>query len=358
MMRLLGKKYLLNANMIFLLGICLLFFQKKSKAQDIHFSQFYNSPFNLNSALTGQFDGSYRFIVNQRTQWKSVTTPYSTFALSADKRGLSLLGKNNTEQANLLDRTNAGISFFNDIAGDSKLKTTMLNMTLSEEFPLDDKDSKRLAAGIMLGFHSMRIDYSALTYDNQWNGIIYDSGINPQEVYARSSRAYFNLGMGVHYVEKISKREQLSTGIALFNLSRPKQSFFDDGYVKLNTRLNIHGAYRFRLAEQWLAEPMAVFSTQGSYKEYLIGALAHYELQDNNWSYRTLYFGIFGRLKDAGYAVAGMQYDAWNVGISYDINTSNLRPASNGRGGFEISVIYILPPKPKARPVFVCPDYM
>ncbi len=65
------------------------------------------------------------------------------------------------------------------------------------------------------------------------------------------------------------------------------------------------------------------------------------------------------RAKDAGFVVGGIKYDAWNVGVSYDINTSNLRPASNGRGGFEFSVIYILNhPSIIVRPPKVCPDYI
>lgn len=329
-------------------------------AQDIHFSQFYQSPFNLNPALTGQFDGAYRFIANQRTQWRSVATPYSTFGLSADAANLQLPDgwMNPKDGQTFSTNLNSGLSFFNDKAGDSKLKSTIINLALSKDVPLSTDGKQRVVPGVMLGFTSMRIDYSALSYDNQWNGMLYDPNINPQENYARSSRGYFNLNMGIGYINHISKREQIVAGISVFNLSSPKQSFFDDGYVKLDMRLNIHGQYRFRINQQWLAEPMFIYMSQAVYKEFNIGGLAHYVLADNSWSYRTLYAGVYGRVRDAGYVVAGMQYDAWNVGISYDINTSNLRPASNGRGGFEFSVVYIIPPKPKAFPVKICPDYM
>ena len=50
-------------------------------AQDIHFSQFYFSPLNLNPAATGIFDGDYRIAGNHRQQWRSVTTPYTTFGI-------------------------------------------------------------------------------------------------------------------------------------------------------------------------------------------------------------------------------------------------------------------------------------
>jgi hypothetical protein len=57
--------------------------------------------------------------------------------------------------------------------------------------------------------------------------------------------------------------------------------------------------------------------------------------------------------------VANMDYRNFSVGLSYDVNISKLIAATNRRGGFEISVIYIL----KKRASFVakkrvCPIYM
>ena len=54
-----------------------------------------------------------------------------------------------------------------------------------------------------------------------------------------------------------------------------------------------------------------------------------------------------------------MQYKSLNVGIAYDINTSDLNSISNYRGGFEIAANYIIKiykpavPKPKV----ICPRY-
>ena len=329
-------------------------------AQDIHFSQFYQSPFNLNPGLTGQFDGAYRFIGNQRTQWRSVTTPYTTFGLSADARNLELPDGllNKQDGKGFATGWNTGLSFFNDKAGDSHLKTTVLNLALSKDVAVGSDGRSHITPGISLGFTSMRIDYSELRYDNQWNGIAYDPDINPGEQYQRNSRGYFNLNVGISYFRTWSRNKEIIGGASIFNIGNPKQSFFNDGFVKLDTRANLHFQYRFPINDEWLAEPMVLFMAQGTYKEFNVGGLAHYVLEDGSWMYRTLYAGVFARARDAGYIVAGMRYDAWNVGLSYDINMSNLKPASNGKGGFEISIVYIIPPKPKLTPVKFCPDYM
>ena len=57
------------------------------KAQDIHFSQFYNAPLTVNPALTGRIPGSYRVVINYRNQWPyqfDKATSFSTPAISFD----------------------------------------------------------------------------------------------------------------------------------------------------------------------------------------------------------------------------------------------------------------------------------
>ena len=69
---------------LFLLLFFVFYFPLLIIGQDLHFSQFLNSPLNLNPAQTGFFHGSQRFILNHRNQWASVTKPYSTISGSFD----------------------------------------------------------------------------------------------------------------------------------------------------------------------------------------------------------------------------------------------------------------------------------
>src|SRR5262245_33392920 len=79
-------------------------------AQDIHFSQFFNTPYATSPANIGLFDGQYRAGGVFRQQWRSVTRPYRTFGLGGDAAnvaGVTGLG--------------AGLWLYNDRAGDSRL---------------------------------------------------------------------------------------------------------------------------------------------------------------------------------------------------------------------------------------------
>src|SRR5215471_13501157 len=55
-----------------------------SNAQDPNFSQFFASPITLNPALTGKFDGVYRFAANYRNQWPTINNAYTTATASFD----------------------------------------------------------------------------------------------------------------------------------------------------------------------------------------------------------------------------------------------------------------------------------
>lgn len=319
----------------------------RAHAQDIHFSQYYQSPFSLNPALCGDFDGAYRLIGNQRTQWRSVTVPYSTLGFAADMAHFSK------------QDIGIGASFFTDKAGDSKYTTTMFNLVASKRLIIQGNEKHALGLGMMLGLTSMSIDYSQLNYDNQWTGLVYDPNIDSGERYARDSRVYANLHLGVTYQRPINDAWLVKGGWSLYNLSSPKQSWFDDAFVRLNVRTNLHASATYRINDQWQAEPMFLWMKQGQFNEVDLGGRAHYVIESKSWMYRSLYGGVMARAKDAGYVIVGMRYDHWDVGISYDINTSTLKPASNGRGGLEFGVIYIIPPKPTAKAARkVCPDYI
>ena len=109
----------------------------------------------------------------------------------------------------------------------------------------------------------------------------------------------------------------------------------------------------------WDLVPSFSLSFQGVYQEYVFGSSAKYTLVNRLGEYRALYGGLFYRNKDAAFLSAGMDYNAWFVGISYDMNFSKLVTASRVRGGLEIAVRYIIHRfKPKKISHRICPDYI
>ena len=320
---------------------------KELRAQDIHFSQFLAAPYTLNPALTGAFDGDARFTANQRTQWRSITTPYQTLGGFIDLRNAGV--KN----------FHPGLSVYNDKAGDSKFKTFQFNLSAAYSILLNRSNNHKITAGIQTGITQRRIDYDNLNFDNQYNGIKYDPQLNSGEDFARIDYMYFNLNTGVIWSFRINKEINISSGFAVFNINKPDQSFYDREKINLDRRYTLFCKAEFRLNRQTHILPSLLMMRQGSYQENLLGSSVKFTLEDVIGQNTAIYAGTWFRMRDAGYLLIGMDYNDLYVGISYDFNYSNLVPASNYKGGFEVSVIYILKKfLPKRTKYNFCPSFI
>ena len=314
-------------------------------SQDIHFSQFNNSPINLNPGLMGQFDGDYRFVGNQRTQWRSVTTPYSTFGVSADANGIF-----NT------DNIGAAVSLYNDVAGDSEFGTLQLGIGGSYKIFIKDS-SQSVNIGLQPTFTQRSINYDQLTFDNQYNGSSYDPNLGNGEEFQNNGRTYLNIHTGLSWNRVFEQRKSVTAGLALHNINSPKQTFFSDNSIQLKQRLSLHANGLIQVSDKIDALPSVLVMMQHKYREIIFGGSGKYHL--NHPDYTALYAGIWYRNKDAAYLSAGLDWTDFHFGISYDFNMSSLRPASHNKGGFEFAVIYILRRfKPEIKRYITCPNYI
>jgi type IX secretion system PorP/SprF family membrane protein len=340
-------KILLYKSSVFMLLLCV---HQHVVAQDIHYSQFNASPKNLTSAQTGLFDGDWRFVGNYRSQWSAIPVPYKTFSLAADTRLKTKL-KNDVPAAGLVINT--------DQAGDSKLSTLQVLASGAYIKKLTPDSTHFISLALQPGFTTKSFNINALTFDNQYNGDVYDKSLNSGENFAKTRITYFELGGGLAYLWRKTARKQVNVGISALHLTQPKQSFFGNDEIKLDMKTCISGLAEFPIAEKIDVIPTFLYQSQGKFKETVVGAFGKYYLKPINGITTAVSLGAFYRMKDAFIMVANMDYKNFNVGISYDVNASKLIAATNQRGGFEISVIYIFKKIPpfiaKTR---VCPIYM
>ena len=317
-------------------------------SQDIHFSQFFNTPLALGPGSIGAFKGNYRLNALFRQQWRAVTVPYRTFALGGDAAnafGIKGLG--------------LGAWAFNDRAGDSRLQQFHFSLGASYSLKLGPSGNSVLTTGLQGGFTSLSLDNSALSFDAQYNGFQYDPSLATGEQFSRSSMIHPDMNAGIVYRYVPTDRELIQLGLGLFNLTRPTIGFLGEPGVPLDRRATVHVMTQFPLSSKFDLLPMAQFMKQGAYEELDLGANLRYILLDKFGIKRALQLGGHYRSADAGYLYAGLEYDDWTFGVSYDINTSDLVPASRNRGGIEISVIRIFRKHP-AVPVRykACPDQL
>lgn len=323
---------------------------RQVEAHDIHFSQFYASPQNLNPSLAGNFEGQYRLVMNNRNQWQSFTNGYRTFSASFDSRITNWRISGSTFGAGLLINS--------DRAGDGKMGITQVGISLSMQYDITGSGKYLVAAGICPSFSQYSIDFSKFTFNSQYNGVQFDAMLPSNENFEADRVSFFDLASGINFATSVNDNLSFTFGLAASHILRPLLSFNNDPSVKLKSRYQYHAIVLYKLRNDFIIYPSLKLSSQGPLKEFNWGGMAKLGL--NNMYFQSFYFGGWNRWRDAVILKIGTDYQNINIGISYDINISKLTCASNGKGGFEFSLAYIFNLKKELKPVFFrqCPTFI
>ncbi len=315
-------------------------------AQDIHFSQFFNTPLNINPALTGVSDSEHRFQANYRSQWVNVPVDYLTFSGAYDRPI--------TDRLDSTGYWSVGALLNYDKAGD--LAFQRVNLSLSGSYTYKISDKLMITPGLSAGFQQGNFDFNAITSNNQWNGIATDFSI-PAEVFDKDAISFFDLSGGLNLRYQTSYRTYLDFGGSAYHLLRPAKGFDDDSTDdKIEMRFNGYAMTSFYVAPKIDVLLNGLFSSQGPYQEFVLNAQGKLYLNRNKERNIALYLGLGIRLGDAWYPMVALQKGRWYGSASYDFNTSDFDIATGGRGGLELSLRYMFTKVPLI-PMKPCPIY-
>jgi type IX secretion system PorP/SprF family membrane protein len=347
-----------NNYIFFLLLASFFFFWKTEelKSQDIHFSQYQQTSQLVNPALTGALS-VLRATVIYKNQWGSVTSPYKTFGVSVEnrfkskpKKGAALPAKDEIP----FRRFAAGLSFYSDKAGDGNMGTTQANLSFATFVPTSLNSS--LSGGVQVSIIQRSVDLSKLRFTDQYNGTTYDPSISNGEISSSQSFVYPDIAAGVNWNYGFSeslKEEQAklkaNIGASVYHINTPKQEFLIGSKDKVDMKYVVHADFLIGLKQPNLAlAPSIIYTLQGPVRELLLGAMIKYYFVEGPMYYGSkassaIGFGISYRNKDAAIASLLLEYGHYGLGVSYDINNSNLNNVSRGKGGPEVFLRYVAP---------------
>lgn len=304
-----------------------------ARAQDLHFSQFFNSPLLTNPANTGFIpDGDYRIGVNYRNQWASVTAfPYKTMSAFGDWQVMQ-----NNDNTGWLG---VGGVILRDVAGTSVLTSTKVYGSIAYHQMINA--GSLVSLGFNAGWANKRINTSNLTFPSQWNGKFFDvhqTGTAPK--LDRNNINYLDLQVGMNYAYFPSSDIYLNAGFSAMHVNRPKESFFNDE-SGVNNRVPVrytgflNGS--FKLNDRVILNPNLYGSLQANAWELVGGFNAHYNASGDGE--KVLIAGLYYRYKDAFIPMVGLGLNDLTFTFSYDVTTSSLSNFNGGRGGYEFSLI-------------------
>jgi len=299
-----------------------------SYAQDLHFSQFMNSPLTTNPANTGFIpDADYRIGGNYRSQWTSLPAPFITGSLFFDAQ----VFRNKLSNGWM----GVGLVILHDLAGSGQLRSDKQYLSIAYHQMLGF--SSLISGGFNLGLASKRIDINKYVFDNQWNGRFFDAKIpNGESAFQNNNISYFDMQAGLNYAYFPSEKAYINFGMSVHHLNRPKESFLgDDNEVPERFIGFANGS--FKLNEMWILNPNAYYSVQARASEMVFGMnAAHNVLGNGNF---ILLGGAYYRWNDAMIAMVGFEKGKIRFTFTYDATTSLLSTYNNGRGAYEFSLI-------------------
>ncbi|MBS1917419.1 MAG: PorP/SprF family type IX secretion system membrane protein [Bacteroidetes bacterium] len=333
--------------------VCFLFALSEIRAQDPAFSQFFVSPLTLNPALTGKFNGDVRVAGNYRDQWPTINNAYITSTISVDMPILkNRLPENNT--------WGVGVMGMTDKTASGALNSNYISLSTAYHLALDEDGYQQLGLGFQGTYATKLLDGTKLHFEDQLDQ---QGGWTLPSAESISNRQvnlnYFDMNVGLLYNTTTNGANNFYLGASMYHVNSPKESFLGDDTYTLHPRFTVHGGAAFPVTNDGYVHFSALFSKQDAATNVELGGAYSINVNNNAESPVNVYVGSwvrFNNVTDAIIPYLGLDFGSFTMGLSYDVNISSLKTASQSQGGIEISLIYIKKPSDGRKGV-PCPKF-
>lgn len=284
---------------------------QKTQAQDPHFSQFFMAPQFINPAQMGNFEGSWRIMGNFRQQWGLAETPFTTAVGAGEFKLFGLEEGTNTLAV--------GGAFMYDQSMFGAFKSNYAVANIGYHAQLGEHS--RLGIGFHGMYASRRIDFSALSFGEQFTSINgFDATALSGETNLVNPKPYLSFGTGLMYNYSNDVFE-FGAGASVFHLNRPKQSFLGDKDWIIPMRYVGHTHFNYNINESLVMNLNGIFQYQSKPSYFAVGGALG---MDISGGYRSsmLFAGGWFREGDSFYPYVGLMVNKVQVGFSYDITHS------------------------------------
>lgn len=337
-----------------MLAACSLSLGVSVRAQDLHFSQFFNSPLTTNPANTGFIpDGDYRLGINYRNQWSSIMTmPYKTMSAYGDVQ----MAKDKFDNGWI----GLGGVILRDVAGSGNLTSTKIYGSVAYHQMLGY--SSLLSLGFNVGWANKQINIANLKFPDQFDGKFFDNKL-PSDAYnyiKNNNVSYLDMQVGMNYAYFPTDKVYVNAGFSIWHVNKPNESFFgSDASPDESTRVPfryigfLNGS--FKVDDNWIINPNVYYTRQSNVSELVGGLNAHYNVSGDG-SYQLI-GGLYYRNQEAIIPMIGLGYNDYTFTFSYDATMSSLKTYNGSRGAFEFSLVKQGVINPNGKKITPCPTF-
>lgn len=300
-------------------------------AQDPHWSMIQWNPLYLNPANTGFAQKANRITGIYRDQWRAIPVPFSTTNISYDRRVIF------NEEKGI--RFGLGVQFLYDKSGDGALSqfVPQLSAAFGKYF---HNNKQYLSLGIQGGLNVKTLNFSNLTFENQYNGTSYDPTLPSGETLAGENAKIPVFGFGLNFNSQLKESGTIDVGASYYNPHSPSYNFLSNSSEELPARIMAYTKADIKLGstKRWELSPGIFFQQQRKNNETLFQTLVSYTFDTKDEVKFSIGPGY--RMDDAVIGYLGMKWNDLKLGFAFDGNISDLRTATSGRGAYEVTLNY------------------
>ncbi len=318
-----------------------------SNAQDPHFSQYFMAPQFVNPAIIGSNSADWRLMCNWRQQWGNAGTPYNTQSMELDTKILGKQTSNDIVQNTLA--IGGGLMLDQSMYG--AFKSTYALGTVAYHAHLTENQT--IGLGIQAMYANRTIDYSRLTFGEQFTSGGFDVTLPSGEKTLIDKNSYLSLSAGLLYTFN-NDVFNVNAGFSAFHLNKPKQTFLKDPKQILPIRYVAHINTEFYASDRLSVNLNGCYQEQALPAYFAIGGALGWDANPEKTS--TLYAGAWFREGDSFYPYAGWLINNVQVGFSYDITHSKQDLGPSVPRSFEVSLVITKKDDPERRLGTGCPN--
>lgn len=300
-------------------------------AQDLHFSQFFNSPLTTNPANTGFIpDADYRLGASYRSQYSSImAVPYKTISIYGDAQ----VFRDRFESGWL----GLGGVLLRDVAGSGSLTSTKAYASVAYHQMLGN--SSLLTAGFNIGWVNKRIDQTKLKFPDQFDGKFFSSNIPTGVALTNNNVGYFDMQAGMNYAYFPTENVYVNAGYSIHHVNSPEETFLEAASDTIRVAMRHIGFLNaiLKVNDDIIINPNAYYTTQAKASELVVGMNAAYNLSGDGG--KQLIGGLYYRLGDAVVPMIGFELNNIRFTFSYDATISTLHKFNGYRGASEFNVL-------------------
>lgn len=297
-------------------------------AQDLVFSQFYNTPLVINPAFAGN-SSSAQFSGNYRLQWPGLPSAYESVAMGYNQYFRRI-------------KSGVGFSVISDKSGGGTLQHLNIGATYMYKVVL--KNDFQLKIGVETALGQNRLDWTKLVFgdmlDTSGPILVGGSPISSTEIPPDNfNKAYLDISTGF-----LVYNQKWYVGMTFKHLNTPENGFLSENTqnrLGLPVLWNLHIGYQYvfdignKQTKPSFVSPSLLVANQADF--WQINAGAYVQL-------RSLILGAYLRHtlenSDALIFSGGVNLDPLKITYSYDLTVSGLGIGTGG--SHEIGLLYTL----------------